>query len=148
MSAKGHHHIDLSPNAFDQTADFSKVARHVECAIHRAQNIDTGFRILFAFFLRRHTALGHSEFGEDPRHGPVGGFPLILINGARQKTLNIRSLRGHSATDHFGDGSGDDHRWKCGIKRAPCPFHRAFGAVATKLFLAQPCHDYRKLMRR
>jgi hypothetical protein len=148
MRAQREHHVDLGADAFDQAADLGQIGRHVEGAVHRAEDVDARFGILLALLLGRHPALGHAEFGEDPGHRAVGGLPLILVDGARQEALDVGAFGRHPAADHLGDGAGDDHRGQGRVERVPGALHRALGAVAAKLLLAQTGDDDRQLMRR
>ncbi len=147
VRAKRHHHVDLGADAFDQAPDLVQVGRHIEGAVHRPEDVHAGGIALFAFLLGRHPALGHAELGEDPGHRPVGAFPLILVDGARQEALDIGTLRRDATADHLGDGSGHHHCGKGGIECAPGPLHRAFGAVAAQLFLAETRCDDGQLVR-
>ena len=148
MRAQRHDHVHIGADALDQAADLVQVRRHVEHAIHRPQNVHAGPRTGGARCFGRHPPLGHAEFGEDPGHRPVGRLPLILINGARQKALDVGAHRGHAATDHLGNRSGHDDRWQRRIKRFPGAAHRPLCAVAPQLFLTQTRHHDGQLMRR
>jgi hypothetical protein len=101
------------------------------------------------FFLGRHPALGHAELGEDPGHRAVGAFPLVLVDGARQEALDGFVPCGVTpAADHLGDGAGDDHGGQRRVERVPGALHRALGAVAAQLFLAEPGDDDGQFVRR
>ena len=148
MGAKRHHHVDLGPDPLDQTADLVQVRRHVEGAVHGPKDVDAGLLALGTRLLGRHPALGHPELGEDPGHRPVGGLPLVLVDGARQEALDVRPHRGHATPDHFGNRPRDDHRRQRRVERLPRPPHRPFGPVASQLFLAQTGDHDGQLMRR
>ena len=148
MRTKRHDHIHVRADAFDQPPKFGEVRGHVERAIHRAKDVHARLGALFPLGFLGHTTLGLTELGKEPCHRAVGGFPLVFVDGARQKPLNIGALRRYAAADHFRDGPRHDHRRKGGIKRVPSPLHSAFGAVAAKLFFAQPCDDDGQFMGR
>ena len=145
MRAKRHHHVDRSPDAFDHAADLMQVRRHVEGAIHRPKDVDARLVMRLTRAFGRHAALGHAEFGKDPGHRAVGALPLIFINRARQKALDIGARRGHPAADHLGNAAGDNHRRQRRVQGLPRPRHRRFGARG-HFALAQTRHHNRQLM--
>ena len=83
MRTQRHDHVHFGADAFDETANLVQVTWHVEHAVHRAKNVDPRPRAVFPLLLGRHAALGHSKLSEDPCHRAIGGFPLILVDGAR-----------------------------------------------------------------
>ena len=147
MGAQRHHHVDHAADAFDQTADLVQVRGHVEDPVHRAQDVHARLVTGFALFLDRHPALGLAELGKDPCHCAIGALPLILVDRARQKALDIGALRRDAATDHFGYGPRDHHSRQRGIERFPRPRHRGFGPRG-HFILAQPRDHDGQFMRR
>ena len=148
MGAQRHDHVHIGPDAFDETANFVQIAGHVEHAIHRPKDIDARARTFRAGGFMRHPAFGHAKFGEDPGHRPVGAFPLIFINRARQEALNIGAHRGDAAADHLGNRSCHHHRRQSRVERFPRPAHCAFGTVTAQFLFAQARHHNRQLMGR
>ena len=148
MAAQGHDHVDLGPDPFDQPSDLVQIRWHVKGAIHRPKDIDPWCRTFFARLFGRHAPLGHAELGKDPGHRAVGAFPLILIDGARQKTLDIGTHRRHAAADHLGNRPRDNNARQGRVQHTPSALHRAFGSIAAKLFLAQSRGHDGQFMRR
>ena len=142
-----HHHVHVGADPFDETPDFREVGGHVERAVHRPEDVHARLCAVLAFLFGRHPALGHAEFGEEPRHRAVGGLPLIFVDRTRQEPLNIRALRCHAATDHLGDGPGDDDGRQRRIEHLPGALHRFLGPAA-HLFLAEPGHHDGQFVRR
>ena len=148
MRTHGHNHVHFSAKTFDEAAYLVEIAWHIERAVHGAEDVHTRLCTFFALFLGRHPAFCHAKFGEEPGHRTVGGFPLVFVDCARQKALDIRALRSHATTDHFGDRTGDDHSGKGWVQRVPGALHGTFGAVAAKLFFAQSGHHDGQFVRR
>ena len=136
--------VDLGPQPLDQTADLGKVRRHVEHAIGGTDDIDA--RPLAVLALAR--AVLAAKFGPQPQQRTVGALPLVLINGARQKPLEVGSLRGQPPADHLGDGAGDDHRGPCGIERLARSRQRLLGPVLAQFLFGQAGDADRQLVRR
>ena len=148
MRPERHHHVYLCADALNKAANFGKIRWHIERAIHRTQNIHTRGSSLFTLFLFGHPAFGHAEFRKDPRHCAVRCFPLIFINCARQKALNVCAHRRDTAADHLGDRARDNNGWQCRIKSTPRTLHCTFGTVTAKFFFAQTRHHNWQLMGR
>ena len=147
MGTQGHNHVDGRPNPLNQPPNFMQVGRHVEGAIHRPKDIDARRIAVFALFLGRHPAFGHAEFGENPSHGAVCGFPLILVNCAGQEPLDIGALRRDAATDHFGNRACNDNGRQGRVQHLPGAFHRLLSARPHFGF-AKARYDDRQFMRR
>ena len=107
MRAQREGHVDLSTDAFDEAADLGDVGRHIEGAIDRANDIDPRLGALFAFARLGRFAFAGGKFRPQPLQRTIGTLPLILINGARQETLNIGAFGRDPATNHLSDGAGD-----------------------------------------
>ena len=83
-----------------------------------------------------------------PEHGAVGALPLVFVNRAGQKTLDVRACRCDTATDHLGNGACHHDRWQIRVQRRMGAAHGAFRAFAAQLLLSQPGHHNGQLMGR
>ncbi len=146
VAAEREDHVDLGTDALDQAADLGEVGREVEAAVLRADDVDLGLRALLERLQRRH--LLAAELRPQPRQRAVGRLPLVLVDGARQEARDVGALGRDAAADHLGDAAGDDDRGQVGVERLPRALHRALGAVAAELLLAQAGDDDRQLVRR
>ena len=104
-------HVDLGTNALHQAADFGQIAGRVEGAVAGSDDVDAGLftdRAIRVRLARRH--FFHAVFAPQPVHGAVGALPLVFVDSARQKALDIHALGRDTAANHFGNGAGDHHR--------------------------------------
>ena len=107
MASQWENKPDLATNTFDQTADFGQVRWQIKHAIGWANDVDLG---LLAFFTRlKSRYFFAAKIGPEPCECPVCTLPLIFINSAGQKALNIGAFRGHPTPDHLSDRAGNDH---------------------------------------
>ena len=137
MRAQWKHHVDLGTNALHETPDFSHITGRVEGAVAWTNDIHPGSLTVFA------NALGDlfkAVLTPEPRHGPVGTLPLVFVDGSGQKPHQIGALRGHTATDHLGNGARHHHRGQIRVQTGVGAFHGAFGAFTTELLLGQTGH--------
>ena len=137
MRAQRHYHVDLGANPFDQAFNLGQIAGHVECAIHRTQDVHARFRTLFSLFLGWHTAFGHAKFRENPRHGPICRLPLIFINCTRKEPLNCCSLWRNATANHLGNRTSYNDRRQSRIQGFPCTLHCPLCPVTTQFFFAK-----------
>nr|UOZ97391.1 hypothetical protein NCPCFENI_01311 [Cupriavidus sp.] len=131
----------LCPNAFNQTTQLCKVARHIEHAIGRANDVHLGPLPFFTGLHRRH--LLHAVFGPEPGHGAIGRLPLVFVNGARQKPRDVHAFGGNAPANHLGNRARDHHRGKIRIKHRMGALHGAFGAFATQLLFGKARNNNR-----
>ncbi len=145
MAAEREDHPDFSADPLDQAADLGEIGRHVEAAVHRADQIDLG---AFAFLERaQRRDFLRPELRPQPGQRAVARLPLILVDRARQEALDIGAFGRDAAADHLGDRSGHDDRGQIGVERRPRALHRAFGAVAAELLFAEARDDDRQFVR-
>ena len=139
MAAQGKRQIDFRADALDQATDLSQIARHVEGAVARSDDVDPRLLPLLAWSARGDFLL--AVLRPQPRHGSIGALPLIFIDGARQESLDIRAFRRHAPADHLGDRTRHHHRRQVGVQGLVGALHGAFGTMLAKLFFGQPGHD-------
>ena len=147
MAAEREAHVDLSANAFDEAADLCEVRPGVEGAVNGSDDVDAGLLAFLAGLESRHLLLLDAEFRPQPVHGAVSGLPLVLVDGARQEALDACSLRRHTAADHLGDGTGDDHTRHRRIEHLVGAAHGALGAMLAEFFLGEAGDDDGQFMR-
>ncbi len=123
------------------------VRRAVEHAVDRADDIDARLLAFLAGAGLRGLAALRAIFGPEPFQGPVGGLPLVLVDGAGQEALDIGAFGRDATADHLGDRAGDDD---CGFvvpQHGMRLAHRAFGALLAELFFRKAGDDDRQFMR-
>ena len=118
----------------------------VEGAVDRPDDVDTRLLAGRARLALRH--LLQTELGPQPVHRPIGALPLVLVDGARQESLDVGAFGRHAAADHLGDRACDDDCRQIGIERLMRPLHRLLGAFLAQLLLGKPGDHDGQLMRR
>ena len=149
VAAQREHHIDLGANALHHAADLGQVAGRIEGAVARANDVDA--RLLAGLAVGKRGARGHitqAVLLPQPEHGAVGALPLVFVNRARQKALDVGALGRHTAANHFSNRAGHHHRGQVGVKRSVGPAHGALGAFTPELFFSKTGHHNRQLVRR
>ncbi len=140
-------HVDLRADPLDQAADFGQIGGHVEHAIGRADDVDLRPRALLAGLGLRHDATLGAIFCPKPVHRAIRALPLILVDGARQESLDVGALRRDAAADHLGDGTGDHDSRQMRIQHRIGLLHRVLGAGLAEFLLAQTRHDDGEFVR-
>ncbi len=148
MTAEREDLIDGRPDPFHETPDLGEIRRGVEGPVNGPDDV-------YAWGLARlaRLGLGHPAFLQavltpQPVHGAIGALPLILVDGARQETMDVGPFGRHAAADHLGDRAGDHHGGTLWIQGRVGVTHRRLGPLLAQLLLAQTGDDHRQLVRR
>ena len=146
VRAQREHHVDVAADALDQPLDLGQVARHVEGAVARPDDVDAR-----PFAVGARLALGNMAqpvLGPQPVQRAIGALPLVFVNRARQETLDVAALGCDTAADHLGDRAGDNHRRQVGVEHLVRAAHGALGALLPEFLFGQTGDDDRQLVWR
>ena len=145
MATERKHQIDLGANAFDQPTNFCKIRRSVEVTVARANQVDLGLRTVFPLGCRHLLA---AVFVPQPGQGAIGALPLVFVDCARQKSLDIGAFRRHAAANHLRNRSCNHDAGLVVGKGRVRALHGTFRAVLPQFLFAEPGHNDWQLVRR
>jgi hypothetical protein len=146
VAAEGEGQVHLSADALDEPPHLGQVGPRVEVAVARPDDVHA--RLGARGARARGARLLRAVLVVEPEHRPVGALPLVFIDGAGQKTLNVGAFGGDAAADHLGDRAG---HYDAGQGRVECPVrapHRPLGALPPELFFGQAGDHDGQLVRR
>jgi hypothetical protein len=138
VRTQGEGQIDLGADALDQTTDLGDVRPAIEATVAGPDQVHA--RPVGAPGWPRPPGAAASlgpKLVPEPGHRPIGGLPLVLVDGARQEAPDLPIIRHHAPANHLGDGARDHHRRQGLIQAGVGALQGLFGAGLAEFFLAE-----------